>query len=495
MKELLARKDMNDEQVALNDRGFSFDEDGIIINFNGNYFASYIKKNYNLIYGSDGEFYEYFDGVWSKVEIRELKQFLYTELQEPRHGVWSTRRENEYFESMKRMLYESQAFNEHCHLINMQNGMFDLDTLELIDHDPDYLSSIQIPISYDSEATCQQFNQFLSQVFEGDKERIRKAVEWYGYALSTETKAQKALILYGSGGNGKGVFTEILSELVGEMNLSHILLTEVQHKFARANLFNKTINICSENEMGGKSFNTQYFKAITGEDTISAEYKNKPVFSFKPTVKMIISMNNLPQTKDRSDGYYRRLDFLPFTKHFSEDEKDRDLKNKLLEELSGIFNLAIEGLINLRNNDYKFSKCQSSDDLLKQYNQELNPLISFFDECIEIADKEHRESNKTIYNTFKRWAEENGHKGYANISSQKFWKEFETEAKVRKIVTTSGRSNKFRYHTGIIVAEEAISKDERRLRAKEKQEAEPEIAELFSDEDVAEDTSGQTEKP
>lgn len=489
MSDYLDKKDMTNEQLELYDRGFSFDKDGKIIHFNANFFATFISNKYYFIYKGDGFFYEYQEdeGVWEQVDIKELKAFLYGELQEPRHGVWSTKRETEYIEALKRMVYEPRELNEHRHLINMKNGMFDLESLELIPHNPEYLSSIQIPVTYDEDADCERYKQYLDEVFEGDKERITKAIEWYGYCISTDTKAQKALILYGGGSNGKGIFTDILGKIVGDKNLSHIPLNELHKGFSRATLFGKTVNISTENEMGGKSFNTQYFKAITGEDIINAEFKNKPVFTFKPTAKMVISMNNLPQTKDKSDGYYRRLDFLPFTRHFSEEDKDRDLKAKLESELSGIFNLAIEGLVRLRSNGYKFSSCGASDNLLAEYKQELNPIMTFFDECVEISESDFREDNKVIYGGFKGWAEENGHKGYSGISSQRFWRDFHAEVKRRNIIVQKGRSDSFRYHTGIKIVGDALTVTQRRKRTTQKQQKNT-TADLFSD--TSEDEAG-----
>ena len=111
-------------------------------------------------------------------------------------------------------------------------------------------------------------------------------------------------------------------------------------------------------------------------------------------------MNNLPHTKDRSDGYYRRLDFLSFTRHFSEDEKDRDLKGKLKQELPGIFNWSLNGLKQLRDNDFKFSPCTTSDAILVDYKEELNPMIGFFEECVDVVDSSHREENKIVYSSF-----------------------------------------------------------------------------------------------
>lgn len=240
--------------------------------------------------------------MWEEVDEGELRSIFYVEIMGVSKSVWSNYVEKEYMASLKNLIYTRDEFNTKRHLINMKNGMFDTLRLKLIPHDPEYYSTIQIPVEYNKCARCDLYMKFLKQVFEGDKERIQKAIEWLGYCISTETKAQKALIEVGFGGNGKGVYTESICWVAGEDNLSHIPLNELHKNFSRATLFGKTVNISSENEMGGKNFMTQFFKAITGEDTIHAEFKNKPVFTFKPTVKMVISMNNLPQTKDRSDG-------------------------------------------------------------------------------------------------------------------------------------------------------------------------------------------------
>ena len=92
------------------------------------------------------------------------------------------------------------------------------------------------------------------------KNQQKLAQEWAGYLLTAETKAQKALLLYGSGANGKGVFIDLISECIGEENISNIPLNELHRGFSRICLLNKLANISSENETNGKSINTQYFK-------------------------------------------------------------------------------------------------------------------------------------------------------------------------------------------------------------------------------------------
>ncbi len=484
MPELLSRNDMTKEQKELSNRGFSFDEKGKIVGFNGTFFAMYIRDNYYIKYSNDGNFYEYDSGVWKVFLLNELKAFLYEVLQEPRMGVWSTGREKEYIESMKRLLIETKEFNSCKHLINMKNGMYDTIRNKLIPHDPKYLSTIQLSIQYDEKARCPRFDQFLDEVFERDEERKTKAIEWYGYCLSNSVELHKALILYGGGRNGKGIYTDILTMIIGKENLSHVALSELGKSFSRATLYGKAVNITTETEIGGKSLNTQYFKAITGVDSITAEFKNQPVFSFVPSVKMVISMNNLPSTKDRSTGFFDRLDFLHFSRYFTKDERDSKLLEKLEAELPGIFNLATKGLGRLKKNGFKMAPCKSSDALLGKYKEELNPIIRFFDDYVEVAENDYRQCNKAVYNAFKNWANDNGHKGFANISTNKFWTMFEAEAEERGIETEGKHSDRFRYHLGIRLIEDHPNTKYKKIKRKVKTKPlTDKIDEIFEDDE------------
>jgi len=449
MTKYLNIENMTDSQKKLYEMGFRYSDKGKIIAISPNHFAIGVKKSDNLLYASDSKFYRYESGAWREVTENKLLGEFVRIIMKVAPSVWSTRIEKEYMTLLKRILYTSKSFNTRRHLINMENGMYDTVRNKLIPHDPKYLSTIQIPISYNKNARCPRYARFLSEVFEGDKERIIKAIEWLGYCISPETKAQRALIKYGSGSNGKGVYSDSLKWIVGEENISVIPLNELNNGFKRASLFGKTVNISSENEMNGKSFNTQYFKAITGQDTISAAYKFQDEFTFEPTVKLIIAMNNLPYSRDKSPGYYRRLDFLPFTVRFTGKDVDPDLKKKLRAELPGIFNVALNGLARLQRNKFKFSPCKASDDLLDAYKRDLEPIITFVDDCVEIADEAYREDNRKLYSGFKRWASANGHNNLADISTMKFWSAFETEMTNRGVTMKTGRSNAFRYHTGI----------------------------------------------
>ncbi|MDZ7548282.1 DNA primase, partial [Clostridium perfringens] len=129
--------------------------------------------------------------------------------------IWTRKLEDEYIEALKRTVFYEGELNSNHRYINMVNGMYDLEKHTLVKHKPEFYSTIQIPIVYDSNAKCPNFEKFLDESFLGDDESKILAQEWAGYSMTAETKAQKFLLLYGTGANGKGVYTDLLSECIG----------------------------------------------------------------------------------------------------------------------------------------------------------------------------------------------------------------------------------------------------------------------------------------
>ncbi len=411
-------------KTNLTNMGFVFKDNGDVKDFNGNIYASQIMEDYDLLYSRDGTFYNYFEGVYNSTSDTELRNQIMQDFDGDAPNMWKPSYERLYMESLKHKVFYAGQMNENKNFINLKNGMLKLSTMELKTHSKKYYSTVQLPFEYDPDASCEQFQNYLVSVFEGDEERIRLLQEWFGYLLTCETKAQKALVLYGSGSNGKGVCSSIIEALVGRENISYASLADLSNQFIRATLFDKQLVMCSENEIS--SFNTQYFKQIVGGDTcITASHKNKKPFEFFPYCKVVMSTNNLPDTRDRTDGFYRRLQFIHFSKYFSEEEKDVNLTEKLKTELPGILNWALIGLQRLREHDYRFSPCKSSERLLHEYRVEQNPFLEFVSECLNVDTPQSKEENRIVYNSFKDWCHQNGHHRFANISSKKFWREFD----------------------------------------------------------------------
>jgi putative DNA primase/helicase len=338
--------------------------------------------------------------------------------------------------------------NQNKNRLVLKNGTLDLtDWLNPKFYEHQYFSedycTIQLNIDYNPKAEAKIFEQFLNSTFEGDTERANVICEILGYCLTPTTKFEKAFLFYGEGSNGKSVLLNVFEKLLTSINVASVSLSDLDKPFSRSSLLNKLLNISSEQE--GAIKDTGYFKKIVTGDLIDAQYKFKDSFEFRPICKMVFAMNHLPKAKDRSHGYYRRFIMIPFNKVFTEQEQDKNLTQKLEQELDGILQYALQGLKRLAEQN-GFTKSVEAERLLTEYKAEGNPIEQFFNEHLVENDTE-MVSTKRLYSEYKNYCVENGYKGILNSSN--FAKELlKMFPKVRK-ERLSAEGGRDYYYTGI----------------------------------------------
>lgn len=431
------------------DVGFQFNDNGDVIGLNPNAFARYVAPKLNICYSPQKLLYEYKDGVFNFLEEEALKARLYRIVNRFVKDSWRESYETAYIKALKNAVYSVEGMNTYKNLLNLENCMLDIDSMECHEHSQKYRSSIRIPVEYDAKAKCPRFRQFLREVFEDDAQRIAIAEEILGYCLTTETKAHKAFLLYGGGNNGKSVFCDVINLLCGAANVSAVSINELGNPFARLDMVGKTVNLVTESEVRGGSFNTEMFKAIVAGEQIRAEIKGGATVKFKSSVKMVTAMNSLPFAKDQSYGFVRRLLILPFDRRFVGDEIDRQLFEKLEKELSGIFNLALRGLERLRSQNFVFSESSKSNENLLEYQEAISPITAFVDEMLVKADQEVRVSNKMLRRLFGEWCLDRGHKKIAEISDVRFQTLLKNALNDKRIRFGTEKSGGERYISGI----------------------------------------------
>ena len=113
-------------------------------------------------------------------------------------------------------------FDSDLDIINVENGLLNMRTRELLPHTPDYYSLTQLPIQYDPEAKAPKFEKFLDDVLY--PELIRTAKEIIAYTFIRKNLFQYWFVLIGNGGNGKNVFIGIITGLHGKKNVSNVPL-------------------------------------------------------------------------------------------------------------------------------------------------------------------------------------------------------------------------------------------------------------------------------
>lgn len=306
------------------------------------------------------------------------------------------------------------AFREdlepEAHILNLRNGVLNIHTGELKEHSYDYGFINQLPIEYDETAECPKIMQFMKEIFPDTyKKYIDVIQEMFGYCLLRKYFIHVAFILYGGGRNGKSVLLNLLCNMLGKDNYSTRQLHELMgDKFAKADLFGKMANICTE--ISGREISDgANFKALTGGDWVTGRYIYRGPFVFKNYAKLIFNSNKIPPTQDKTFAFYQRWKIIVFSQTFPRGEPrtipNLDEKLSTPEELSGLLNWCIEGLKRLLANK-DFTKATHEEDESEQYEKLSNPEVAFINDFLEI-DADSRLEKEEVYTRYKTWCEAN----------------------------------------------------------------------------------------
>ena len=204
--------------------------------------------------------------------------------------------------------------------------------------------------------------------------------------------------------------------ILGQENVSHISMARMEKDFGPVEIRNKLLNSCGETET--KSLDVTNFKKICAGDEIQAEVKYKGDVKFTPVAKHMISMNDFPGIKDKTDAFFRRIIVLEYNQKFEGDNDDPFLHEKLMQEIDGIFLWALDGL--KRVLDQKRIQVPETVSQAKfRFRSKVNPVLLFVEEKCVTKEKA-RVSPPHLYKEYTEWIDESGLKplGKTNFYEQ-----------------------------------------------------------------------------
>jgi putative DNA primase/helicase len=243
-----------------------------------------------------------------------------------------------------------KEFDRDADSINCQNGIINLRTGQRVEHDPAQLVMKQVKATYDPDAHCPRWLQFLDEVFQGDAELVEWLQRALGYSLSGRVNEQFMFLLEGkTGENGKTKFAETVLHILGDYarTAQFESFTEKKNKSARdleATAELKGIRFARAVETGNTRWNEPLVKQITGSDTLRGAKLYGGAFEFQPTTKFWMLCNRLPNFYDGSHSLRRRFRVIPFRVNFEKTgTRDKEILDKLLAERDGIFAWMVEG--------------------------------------------------------------------------------------------------------------------------------------------------------
>lgn len=301
---------------------------------------------------------------------------------------------------------ERKIFDSNKNLINLKNGVYDIKNNKFIEHDPEYYFLNQLPIEYNKKSKINRVKTFLKQVLKTDD--IKRLQEIFGYCLYRDYPIQKAIMFLGDGANGKSTVLNLLKIMIGNNNVSSLSLQELcDNRFAPANLHTKLANIYPD--LPDKTLTkTGMFKILTGGDTISAEQKFRDHFNFINYAKLIFSANKLPETKDDTNAYFRRWEFINFPYTFYGKKCNPKILQKITtsNEISGLFNWSLIGLRRLLRNGC-FTNTSTVDEMRDKYQRLSSPVAAFVLDCLEIQPEKYILKDD-LYACFVEYCVKNG---------------------------------------------------------------------------------------
>jgi len=379
------------------------------------------RNNFGLCkkYGST---YLYNGAYWKVMEKEGFESFLGKAAEKMDIDRYTARyykfKEDLWKQFLSAGYLERPDTDDNSVLVNLQNGTFLINETEtvLLNFNADDFLTYQLSFHYSPEAKAPLFQKYLDRVLPEKDAQIVLA-EYLGYIFikhgNSKLKLEKALLLYGSGANGKSVFYEIVMALLGRENISSFTLDQLTDKegLKRAQIADKLLNYASEI---GTGMATDYFKRLTSGEPVDARRLYGDPFDIYQYAKLMFNCNELPRQTENTNAFFRRFLIIHFNQTIPEEEQDKELPNKIIDnELSGVFNWALEGLQRLLRQG-KFSYCRSSEAILNEFRTESNSVELFFREENYQKDNEAHIYIRDIYPEYRQFCIEDGLHPYSN---------------------------------------------------------------------------------
>lgn len=295
--------------------------------------------------------YLYNGTFWSKVFDEEMEIFLGKASE--KMGINSFTARHYPFRDMLLKEFRTLAHlpsatqPDNAVMINLQNGTYEINGMGgyLRQFAAEDFLTYQLPFAYNDQAEAPIFKRYLDRVLpDATLQGILSEFLGYVFIQTGTLKLEKALILYGTGANGKSVFFDVISALLGSGNVSSYSLQSLTNEsgYYRAMLADKLLNYASE--ING-SLEASIFKQLVSGEPVEARLPYKDPFMLTNYAKLIFNCNSLPRDVEHTQAYFRRFLIIPFNVTIPEEEQDPELAQKIIaSELAGVFNWVLAGL-------------------------------------------------------------------------------------------------------------------------------------------------------
>lgn len=360
-------------------------------------------------------------------------------------------------------------FDQHPKLLAARNGVINLETGELAPYNEVtkhlYLMR-RVDVDYRPDAVNPRWLAFLQEIFPGEEGAGMPAFvqRLVGYGITGFTTEQTFAILWGSGANGKSVFTDVLATVFnGIAQTTPFSTFEQKHSGGIPNdvaaLKGARLVLASEGEQG-KPMAEATLKWMTGSTMLTARFLNQEFFSFWPSFLIMLETNYRPNFKGQDEGLWRRIRLIPFTHYFPPAERDKYLSAKLTgkpvpavahipgedygDGPDGILAWAVAGAVDYFQ--HGLGDPPSVAAATKDYRESTDALAGFIADKL-VKSPKGRISGREVWELYNQWVEEEQLPKNERWRRQTFWAALEERGAIRGSHAGSVRFTGFRKRT------------------------------------------------
>jgi len=318
-----------------------------------------------------------------------------------------------------RTYIDPSDFREDPATIVLENGEFDLETQILGDYVPEHYHKCRLPVKYDPNATCPRSLKFFSEVLPGELDAVQ---DMFGFLLDPTYDIQFYVIFVGEGNNGKSTMLLLMIAFLGEENCSGESFYELStDPYSKAQLAYKMANIAPD--IGADELKrTSAIKELTGGDRMRGRHIFQAPFYYWNRSKLFFSCNQVPKSPDVSKAFFRRFQPYFFNQSFEGDKKipQKELLAMLTteEELSGLFNFALDGLMRIKKTG-TLTGSRTTEEKQKLYTEMSDPVTAFKTALLE-DDPDAVTAKDDLYRAYLGFCKG---KGYIAKNNTQFFKE------------------------------------------------------------------------
>lgn len=301
-------------------------------------------------------------------------------------------------------------------VLGTPKGIINLRTGEIFPAKPEDFVTKTVAVSPDKENNSPLWHKFLAQITDNNEELQFYFQRLCGYYLTGVTSEQTIDFLYGSGANGKSIFTGVIEGILGDYAVTSPMDTFMatqnpQHPTELARLKGARL-VTSVETAGGRRWNESLLKRITGGERIAARYMRGNFFEFLPQCKLLFAGNHKPGFSRIDKSIQRRFHLVPFPVTIPDDQQDHELNLKLQKEWPGILAWMIQGCLDWQK--LRLRPPQTVTDATEDYMDDEDNVGQWLRECTK---KEGKTKFRYLLASFHNWQDENGERD-RHISSR-----------------------------------------------------------------------------